>query len=67
MTSIMRRRLVDEPEAVRAISSENGRTACSYVYRCDECDRVITGPSMFKHQKALGHEGLTILTDKETQ
>lgn len=61
MTALMERRLRDDPQAVSAISSANGTTACSYVYRCDECGRVFNGPSVHYHQKQRGHIGLTVL------
>lgn len=61
MTAIMQRRVADEPERVGAISSENGTTACSYVYQCDDCGRVFNGPSVHYHQKQRGHVGLTLL------
>lgn len=61
MTDLMERRLRDDREAVSAISSANGTTACSYVYQCDACGRIFNGPSVHYHQKQRGHVGLTVL------
>lgn len=62
MTAIMQRRVTEDPETVSAISSRNGITACSYVYRCDDCQRIFNGPSVHYHQKQQGHVGVTVLS-----
>lgn len=62
MTAIMQRRLTDDPEAVSAISSQNGTAACTYVYRCDDCGRTFNGPSVHYHQKQRGHIGVSVLS-----
>lgn len=67
MTTLMQRRLAEEPERVSAISSANGSTACSYSYLCHDCGRTIRGPSIGTHQKRTGHIGRTRIDNiKET-
>lgn len=67
MTDLMKHRLATEPERVSEISSQNGQTACAYVYLCP-CGRVFNGPSAYYHAQQRGHGDVTRIdtTSQET-
>lgn len=54
------------PERAEQANTNAGRASSAIPWRCDECGRVIHGPSVGKHQRATGHQGRTRL-DSNTQ
>lgn len=69
MRAFHQRWLAEDPESRIAGSVIGGTKATGYLWRCDECGRVIRGPSIGTHQKILEHHGRTLVgtTSQETQ
>lgn len=60
----VRRRWMDEhPAEIAAARTESGGISSAKAWQCDDCLRVIVGPSIGRHQKATGHEGRTLVDD----
>ncbi|MGI8434307.1 MAG: hypothetical protein ACR2LE_06170 [Nocardioidaceae bacterium] len=61
MKRITDQRWTEDFDNTRAISVQNGSTACAYVWECDECGKTVRGPSIGNHQQSSGHEGRTLI------